>query len=153
MCRLDSNVSCKFIRHVKLFWQVLMGNIILSKLVTDQPGLLLSCCADQLRGNMCINKGDQNVRYFSQFKDIYGKLRDELGFFPTSCLSFFLVHVALKYASLNRMRFGPGYMSSKIAANAGQSCCFEHRKPILYVCLISFLWYHGVERNISKCMG
>ena len=28
-----------------------------------------------------------------------------------------------------------------------------HRKPILYVCLISFLWYHGVERNISKCMG
>ena len=21
------------------------------------------------------------------------------------------------------------------------------------VCLISFLWYHGVERNISKCMG
>ena len=29
----------------------------------------------------------------------------------------------------------------------------KHRKPILYVCLISFLWYHGVERNISKCMG
>ena len=29
----------------------------------------------------------------------------------------------------------------------------NHRKPILYVCLISFLWYHGVERNISKCMG
>ena len=29
----------------------------------------------------------------------------------------------------------------------------DHRKPILYVCLISFLWYHGVERNISKCMG
>ena len=23
----------------------------------------------------------------------------------------------------------------------------------VYVCLISFLWYHGVERNISKCMG
>ena len=32
-----------------------------------------------------------------------------------------------------------------------KSC--NHRKPILYVCLISFLWYHGVERNISKCMG
>ena len=30
---------------------------------------------------------------------------------------------------------------------------FCHRKPILYVCLIGFLWYHGVERNISKCMG
>ena len=30
---------------------------------------------------------------------------------------------------------------------------FDHRKPILYVCLIGFLWYHGVERNISKCMG
>ena len=29
----------------------------------------------------------------------------------------------------------------------------HHRKPILYVCLIGFLWYHGVERNISKCMG
>ena len=29
----------------------------------------------------------------------------------------------------------------------------NHRKPILYVCLISFLWYHGVEQNISKCMG
>ena len=28
-----------------------------------------------------------------------------------------------------------------------------HRKPILYVYLIGFLWYHGVERNISKCMG
>ena len=28
-----------------------------------------------------------------------------------------------------------------------------HRKPILYVCLIGFLWYRGVERNISKCMG
>ena len=28
-----------------------------------------------------------------------------------------------------------------------------HRKPILYVCLIIFLWYHGVERKISKCMG
>ena len=31
--------------------------------------------------------------------------------------------------------------------------CLNHRKPILYVCLIGFLWYHGVERNISKCMG
>ena len=30
---------------------------------------------------------------------------------------------------------------------------WDHRKPILYVCLIGFLWYHGVERNISKCMG
>ena len=30
---------------------------------------------------------------------------------------------------------------------------WKHRKPILYVCLIGFVWYHGVERNISKCMG
>ena len=27
---------------------------------------------------------------------------------------------------------------------------YQHRKPILFVCLIGFLWYHGVERNISK---
>ena len=49
-----------FIRLAKLFWQVLMVNIILSKLVTDQLGLfslynrrssLLSRCADQLRRN------------------------------------------------------------------------------------------------------
>ena len=39
------------------------------------------------------------------------------------------------------------------AARFSTTCFFHHRKPILYVCLIGFLWYHGVERNISKCMG
>ena len=36
---------------------------------------------------------------------------------------------------------------------SGLAVTRNHRKPILYMCLISFLWYHGVERNISKCMG
>ena len=36
------------------------------------------------------------------------ELRFRLRFF---ILEFFLVHVVLKYANLNRMRFGPGYMS------------------------------------------
>ena len=71
-----------------------MVTIILSKLVTDHLGLfslhirrssLLSRCADQLRGNIYMNKGDKNVRCLSQFKDSYGKLRDELGFFQASC--------------------------------------------------------------------
>ena len=30
---------------------------------------------------------------------------------PVLFLEFFLIHVAFKCASLNRMRFGPGYMS------------------------------------------
>ena len=33
----------------------------------------------------CMNKGDRNVRDFSQFKDSYGNHRDELGFFQASC--------------------------------------------------------------------
>ena len=42
----------------------------------------------------------------------------------------------------------------KILGSASSSfIIFLHRKPILYVCLIGFLWYHGVERNINKCMG
>ena len=32
-----------------------------------------------------MNKEDQNVRCFSQFKNSYGKVRAELGFFQASC--------------------------------------------------------------------
>ena len=32
-----------------------------------------------------MNKGDLNVRCFSQFKNSYGKVRVELGFFQASC--------------------------------------------------------------------
>ena len=42
-------------------------------------------------------------------------------------------------------------VDSQIHETGNEGC--DHRKPILYVCLIGFLWYHGVERNISKCMG
>ena len=58
----DANVNCKFIWLVKLFWQVLMVNIILNKLVTYRStGFvslhkrhcdLLSCCTDQLQRNI-----------------------------------------------------------------------------------------------------
>ena len=34
--------------------------------------------------------------------------------------SVLLVHIALKYASLNRMRFGPGYMSFESKQYGGQ---------------------------------
>ena len=33
----------------------------------------------------CMNKGDQNVYCFSQFKTSYGKVWAELGFFQASC--------------------------------------------------------------------
>ena len=33
-----------------------------------------------------MNKGERNVRCFSQFENSYGKVRAELGFFQASCL-------------------------------------------------------------------
>ena len=40
-----------------------------------------------------MNEGNRNVRCFSPFKNSYGKVRAELGFFKTSCLlvHFFLI--------------------------------------------------------------
>ena len=66
--------------------------------------------------------------------------RPESGYEVASCFEIFFVHVVLEYGNLNRMRFGPGYMSlfegSNMAASAGQSCCFEclkHHKVGIFV--------------------
>ena len=39
---------------------------------------------------------------------------------PVLFMAFFLVHVPLKYASLNRMRLRPGYMSFESKQYGGQ---------------------------------
>ena len=63
----------------------------------------------------------------------------------------FLAHIIIRFAG--RKHFPLHTKWYKDRKLKWQLLEFHHRKPILYVCLISFLWYHGVERNISKCMG
>ena len=44
---------------------------------------------------------------------------------PVLFLGFFLVHVVLKYASLNHMRLRPGYISFELSNMAAGQRCFE----------------------------